>query len=552
MMRESSGTIHDSGASRRAIRRRFLFPAACSASVLVLIYLQAAWAHAGPHDAFAGFTQPAPTCQVVFDRSLDQLSAPFNTGFEGMSHLTVLLRRAGAAVSVNYLPLSDFLPGLGGAGTVLVLGIPWNRSYAPADLAAIGTFLSSGGGGLVIAEHDNIYGSAAVQNRLTSSYGMSVQSGQAVARAGPEASFTDALWPACRVSRWGLNNVQVLLAAPLAVKPPAEALAELVDPRDGRTVVAAWCRVQRGCLAVVADYEMFWNMTARTGIHAGDNAAFLIRLFSLLAGPDRHAGQGHPLVCEPERWRSGRKTAFFATAGMSRYPCCSVNGLDDFADMLNKNGYAVTSGQAGPSRGGPIDLAIIAAPLKPLCQYRECERAEKLLLVGSGRTDLLRAEPALRRAVETADAVPDAYPYPLNAIACRYGIRFLPVTMIDAKSAALAACGSWSNGGSFRLFSCAALELPPGARHAVTCLARQSPGTLAACNLYPLTEKLGVIPDRTVQNIAFAVPRDKQLPIAVKSPKVMAVADAGLLTRQGLRTPGGRRLTKEIFVWLQE
>lgn len=538
--------------SRVTAGRRFHVRAACCGAVLALSLICAAYTHVGRLDGIAGFTQSAPSYQVVFDRSRDQLTAPFNTGFEGMSHLTVLLRRAGAAVSLNYIPLPDLLPGLAGTGCVLVLGIPWNMSYTAADLAAIRAFLVSGGGVLVIAEHDNIYGNATVQNLLTRPYGITVQPDQALARTGPEAHFTDAMWPVCRVSRWGMNEVQFLLAAPLAVKPPAEALAELVNPRDGRTVVAAWRRVQRGCMAVIADYEILWNMTSRTGIHAGDNAAFIMGVFELLAGTDRHEHRGQVRAPTPERWRSGRKTAVFVTAGMSRYPCCSVNGFDDFADTLNKSGYAIVSGQAHVKSGREIDLTIVGVPLERLSYPRAYAGAKKLLLIGSGRTNLLHAEPALRRAVETVDSVPDTYPYPLNAIADRYGIRFFPVTLIDVKTAALAARGSWPGGGSFRLFSCGALELSPAVRHAVTCIAAQGAGTLAAENLFPLTEQLGVTPDRTIQKIAFSGCGGGPCPVVVKNTRLMAVSDAALLTRQGLRTPGGRRLMQEILSWLAE
>ena len=110
--------------------------------------------------------------KIVFDLSKEQIYSPFDSHFAGMSQLTEALRKEGAEVSVNFRDLRTLTQQFKGPGHILVLGPALERKYAPEDLEAIYSFRRSGGGVLVIAEHDNFFRHADMHNALTEAWGI--------------------------------------------------------------------------------------------------------------------------------------------------------------------------------------------------------------------------------------------------------------------------------------------------------------------------------------------------------------------------------------------
>jgi hypothetical protein len=487
---------------------------------------------------------------VVFDQSLDQVSTPFDTAYEGMSLLAGLLRRHGASVSLSSLPLDEFLPGFAGPGRVLVLGIPWKRRYTAAGLAAVRDFLAAGGGVLVITEHDDIYGHTGIQNELIAPYGITSLPENAPGRAD-EAAPEGRIWPLCRAPRWGFDAVRLFMPAPLRVSAPAEPLLEIRDPdRPEARVVGALSRAAGGPLVVLADLEILWNMSATSGVNAAQNAAFLMRLFGLLAG--REAGL-EPRALEPriEAWRDGARLALFDSSGLGWYPDGAPHGLSGLAERLHGAGYRIEVG------GGPtypyerVDLLVSVSPIARIDAERMRE-ASRLLLVADGRSSLMRAEPEFVKAfLRTLRGT--RYVYPLDSLTTPLGFSFLPVTLLSRETSSMRALAHLAQGGGalpLHRSSVIAIVGEGDPRPDVRAVADRR--FYASVNLTPvLYGDWRTNPSRRPLVVTEeGRTLDPLLPVIVATPRVMAIADLELVTDEVIGTPEGEAAIGEILRWL--
>lgn len=498
-------------------------------------------------DAAAGPDEPV---HVVFDQSLDQVSSPFDTAYEGMSLLVGLLRQHGATVSLSSRPLAEFLPSIAGPGHVLVLGLPWQRRYSRAGLDAVRAFLASGGGVLVITEHDGMYANAEIQNALTAPYGITTLPENAPGRRD-ETAPEGKIWPLCRVEAWGLDQVRLYMPAPLVVAPPAERLVEIIEPdRPEADLVAAVNRELAGPLVVLADLEVLWNMSPTTGVSAGQNRAFLLRLFGLLAGREAGLEPGTP---EPriDAWSEGERVALFDSSGLGWYPDGAPHGLRSLAERLHRAGYRIEVGGGPEHAYADVDLLISVVPIAKTAE-EPMHAAARMLLVSDGRTSLLRAEPLFLRAfLPTLRGT--RYIYPLNRLAAVHGFSFLPVTLIARDSESMVASARLVEGGEpLPLHRSAVIALGENAQPAPVPRAFADRDYWPSVNLTPvLYDHWTTTPrrrplvvedgDRTVE------PR---LPVIVTTPRVMGIADLELVTDEVLGTPAGEPLMREILRWL--
>lgn len=500
--------------------------------------------------------EPAPTpaddlVHVVFDQSLDQVSTPFDTSYEGMSLLTGLLRRHGATVSLNSGPLEAFLPSIAGPGNVLVLGIPWQRRFSEAALGAVQAFLAAGGGVLVITEHDGIYGHDEIQNPLIAPYG--VESLPSAAYGRRDASSPDGkIWPLCRVGAWGLDRVRLYMPAPLRVAPPAEPLVELVDPdRPDAAVVGAINREQPGALVVLADLEVFWNMSATSGVSVGQNPAFALRLFGLLGGRD---GPLEPREPEPriEAWREGERLALFDSTGLGWFPDGAPHGLAGLAERLHRAGYRIEVGGGPDYPYAQVDLLISVVPIGGTAG-EPMHAARRLLLVGDGRTSLLRAEPEFVKAFyRTMRGT--RYVYPLNRLAEPYGFSFLGATLLARDTSSMRAQASLVDGGGrLALHRSAVIALTAGADQGLAARAVADRAYYPSVNLTPvLYQDWTTKPSRrplVIREEGRIV--QARLPVIVSSARVMGIADVELVTDELLGTPQGEPAMDLILRWLE-
>jgi hypothetical protein len=455
---------------------------------------------------------------VVFDQSLGQISSPHDTSFEGLSRLTSLLRGHRATVSVNNAPLSTFLAQRG-HGDVLVLGIAWGQAHSAAGLEALDAFMRRGGGVLVLSEHDDMYGSTANHDAFTARHGI-----RTLPRVA-EGTAVDPLqrrWPQVALPELGVARARFFWPAPLSVSAPARALAELVAPADASArVVGARAQVGRGQLVVLGDLELFWNMAGELGLRAADNAELALRLFGELAGHGAALSRGGVEPRLPAANAAGTRCARFERSGQALYPDGSPIGLRALAEHLASWGFRV---EAADSSAQPLhcELAIVVTPLE--APARAVAEAARLLVVGDGRSDFLRAEPALSGALGLGSEPAQTDPW--EALLSPLGLRFARVTLLDAQDGLTPEARLGPE--AIRLHRSAVVE------HAQGRVLIEAPEARPTHNLTPAHESVGGSPVDLTQR-----PRRPDAPagppgssVAVRTQRVLALADLELVTDQ--------------------
>jgi len=491
---------------------------------------------------------------VVFDQSMNQVSSPFDTGFDGLSILSALLRNHGATVSINNEPLKKFLPTIHGPGYVLVLGLPWEVDYAEAAVSAVNGFLDSGGGVLVITEHDNIYNNADIQNQLIESHGIKVMTSHTPMIAEKDALTgvdIEKMWPECHVDRWQLSNIQVFLAAPIEIKSPAEKLLEVTKNASGNEVItAALNQSHKGPLVVISDLEIFWNMTKDSGIRAGNNSEFMLHLFGLLSGKKAKLIRAELNPKIKEKWMLGKKVALFETSGNGLFPDGSPNGLHNLAEQLNQNGFKISVGNSHDISYENIDLVILAVPVETIKNQEEIQKAKKLLFIADGRADLLAHIPELESALQDYIDIPNNDHYPLNDLAEEYGFQFMPVTLLSRETSNIQTSAKSTDDLLFDLYRSTIIDLFYSSNRSFSVLAYADEDSIPVLGLLKLTNMGEMNINRFPSSEQLLEIDYKKMPVVMKSSKIFAVSDLELFIDQGFEKEHSHILMNELMSWL--
>ncbi len=517
-------------------------------TILLSLWLLLATSPALADPALRGTSRtPAGSVDVIFDMSMDPVATPFEVAFEGMSRLLALLRRHGASVSSNVLPLETVLGAWGGPGRVLVLGMPWKTRYSPAALDAIDAFMRAGGGVLVITEHDNVYLHADAQNELTRRYGIETVDGHS--REAPRAGDpVQGYWPFVAAPDWGISRARFLLPAPLAVRLPAKALAAITTPaRSEWATVMAEAAVGQGRLLVVADSEWLWDMTREFGLRGDDNEKLALRMFGELAG---RAG---PLVAEPAPrpaatmhgdFSDGTRCVAFESDGNAFALEEAPNGLMTLVRGLHAAGFAIRL--TTDREAARCEASLLILPLLPLGEAVTRLKGRRLILVTDGDSDSTGYAGSMWKQLPIRY---DEYEgrgaeRPLDALTSSLGLHIPRVTLIDENDTTRVTALAPS-GGSVVLHRAGTLSWKG---HAFRGLVAAVPGTRKSDDLFPVTRSV---------NGKAEFPRRRTLPaseeplwVVAQSDRVFAVADLELVTDQVLATDAGKELLKLLIDWL--
>ena len=508
--------------------------------------------------------------KIVFDLSKEQIYSPFDSHFAGMSQLTEALRKEGAEVSVNFRDLRTLTQQFKGPGHILVLGPALERKYAPEDLEAIYSFRRSGGGVLVIAEHDNFFRHADMHNALTEAWGIQIR---ATTADGKGRSFDEIQWPFSHSNRLGIQNIRPMTAAPLKLTRDAQPLIKVDKPfRASAEVVAAISETKgQGPAAVVADAEMFWNMTRTTGMSLGSNQDFVLKLFRLLAGRDLdQTGTLQPLKTVVHD--NGNKGIVFIETGSGGLRADgSLSGLDRLAHHLSEAGYGV---EQGTLKGDPTRYraVLLAAPLRRAQNMDTLKKSSRLILLAEGSSDLmadmmkdfdrmLQVMPKevitqIRQALdETIKYDPKSYPTVLNDLGLDRGIAFgqsMVATESDNRQIGLANIPN----NSYSYFRAAPISVLSDQKN-LTVVGSTYPGAWACLSPTPPTGTPGQKSygqGNKVLEIRKPFPKTEglpsgEIPVLVTGPGVFASGDADLLSNAHADREG-KPVVDRLITWL--
>lgn len=162
--------------------------------------------------------------------------------------------------------------------TLLIFPTVYN-GYDEKDLTILRAFVKKGGHLVWVTEHDNFFEHAEAANRFLMDYGVHVKD-TALKKGGTNA--VDAGWLNVLWTKYPEKKIKVYLPACVDVKSTQDVEIDslLVWPPSGefnRYVLALKIqkRGHKGCVSVLTDFEIFWNMAGTEGFSYGANRDFL-------------------------------------------------------------------------------------------------------------------------------------------------------------------------------------------------------------------------------------------------------------------------------------
>lgn len=235
--------------------------------------------------------------QVVFDESHGQIASLWDTSFHGLSHLAKALIGEGYYVSSNTAPFLDMISTLS-KNDVLVMGIAKEAHYSSEEINAIVDFVDTGGGLLIIGEHDNFANSSDFQNPLTSHFGITFNSDRIYDTENyNEGSFTEVKgkWIIVNSSFFGLDDVCFYFCSSMNISANAEAIlmssstSEIeteenpFESTPGPAVVGAKSFFGEGRIIGVSDSQFLWNGNGAIGLDYGNNKILATEMIAWLS-----------------------------------------------------------------------------------------------------------------------------------------------------------------------------------------------------------------------------------------------------------------------------
>ena len=362
--------------------------------------------------------------EVIFDQSNEQIYSPFDTGFSGLSHFATLIREMHWTVSSNSKPLHQLLPNLDSKEKILVLGVAIYRKYSQEDLQAIKKFIETGGGVLVIVEHDDLFKNQTFQNELISQFGIRALPSKAL---GEGKKWEENIWPMGHSPFFNLKQIQTYLPAPLKLSKEVKPLLFLKRPKNKEeNIVAAWAQHEKGNIIVLGDQEILWNMSPNSGIRAGQNKVFLTQILNKLLSE-----KNPKLIPHKDDIFNLGKNVLFYTDSFAQGPEKSLSGLSSMADELSKMGYSIHTG-GNDEDFAKFDLIIVAVPLTVLKRPKELIKAKKLVLISDGQSDILNNDEQLQEMLKKDLGLKinnTEYVNPINPLIRNSGLEFFKGTL---------------------------------------------------------------------------------------------------------------------------
>lgn len=357
---------------------------------------------------------------IVFDAFKEQVWPIKDTGFAGYSSLNLFLRSLGYSTVENHKPYREVLPYLS-SQTLLVIGVAMEARFTTNEVKEILDFVGRGGKLLIIAEHDNQFGSADFLRPLIKAAGWDISNGRVVVE-------TDT-FPAT-AGRWFWTSIPsvgdgpVLLCAADLKPVREEDCKTLLTSVDGKHIVAGLGRFGKGQIAIISDSEFLWN--ARPDYKWAElyplafsdpkTRLFIKRLVTGILPLENEPQSNDFLSSEKPK---GLKRIYIYGNGVY------FENYSNFLEALNDENLAVFEYIEG-TEVKPEDGVIVITPLTEIPQpvIDELSKSGKAVLFGDMYTSVKSYTESWTKFFKPRKIYP--VPYPLNSIAEKYGVRFHP------------------------------------------------------------------------------------------------------------------------------
>jgi len=365
---------------------------------------------------------------VLFDAYKEQVWSIKDTGFAGYSSLNLFLQDLGFNTAENHKPYREVLPYLDTKSTLFIIGVAMEAQFSEDEVKHILDFVGRGGKILVIAEHDNKYGSSDFLRPLINSAGWEISNGRIVeendAFPGTAGRWTRTALPSMREG-------PVFLCAAILTAVRKEDCEVLLTSLDGNYIVAGLGRYKKGQIAILADSEFLWNA----------NSDYKWKgLYSLAFSDSKTRTFIKDIILRilpPKEFSKSKNFSFSGNLKSSKRVFVYGNGGDfnnysKFLTVLTDANISVFKYQEGIEIT-PEDRVIVITPLVKIPQgvVNELSKSEKMVILGDMYTSVKSYAESWKFFFEPHKIYP--VPYPINTIAEKYGVRFLPCFGVNFK-----------------------------------------------------------------------------------------------------------------------
>jgi len=365
---------------------------------------------------------------VLFDAYKEQVWPIKDTGFAGYSSLNLFLQDLGFNTAENHKPYREVLPYLDTKSTLFIIGVAMEARFTRNEVKDILDFVGRGGKLLVIVEHDNQFGSADFLRPLINAAGWEIDNGRIMVESDTfPRTGGNWFW----TSLPSMEEGPVLLCAADLTIIRKEGCEILLTSRDGKHIVAGLGNYGKGQIAIVSDSEFLWN-----------------------ASPDYKWGGVYPLAFSDPKTRAFMRDLIFGILpletkkqsddslftnnpkGLRRIFVYGNGGYfknySKFLAALSNANMTVLKYEEG-MKISPEDRVIVITPLEKIPQQvtDELSRSEKVVFFGDMYSSVKSYAETWSSFFEPNKMYP--LPYPLNSLAEKYGVRFLPEFGVNFK-----------------------------------------------------------------------------------------------------------------------
>lgn len=307
---------------------------------------------------------------VVADISLGQPFYPADEGYAGVSLFSKELTRSGYPLSLNFDSPADFLKLHKPAIFLLTPSI--FSFHSQADVDALRAYVMQGGNLLIFAEHENFFRSSENLNRFLTGTGIEILFDK-VERIG-STHFADRFRPRAKTVYGATDSVIFYFPASLQL---VDSTASRAKSADGK-VMAAITPFGQGKIGVICDFEIIWNMSARTGLRYGTNRNFVMQFIAELVKP------GIPVELKDKP--SGKN--IWLNAGCYEHVADKPVNVSVLFDAFKKKGYGLRYVKPGMNDNpSEQDVYLGLCACETEAEYQFISKFSRVFMVGFLRSD---------------------------------------------------------------------------------------------------------------------------------------------------------------------
>jgi len=354
---------------------------------------------------------------ILFDTFKEQAWSIKDTGFAGYSSFNLFLKNLGYRTEENHKPYNEALMNLG-SETLFVIGVAMEARFTEDEIKHILDFVGRGGKVLVIAEHDNQYGSSDFLRPIINAGGWEINDDQIIDEKNSLPKRP--IWIKTVLPSKKEGPVFLCSASLTAIRD--EYCEVLLTSFNGGHIVAGLGRYKKGHIAILADSEFLWN---------GNPDYKWDGLFPLAFSDPKTRAFVKDLIFRIHPLKGRQKLNYFSCPSAQQSSTRVLvygNGEDfqNYSKFLTALTDAKISVLKYQKRIRPADKVIVISPLKRIPQkiIDEMSKSKKVVIFG----DMYSSVKSYAESWESFFKFHKIYPVPcpVNAFAEKYGVRFLP------------------------------------------------------------------------------------------------------------------------------